>query len=54
MFLDEQNNVFVVDTDNNRIQKYISSGIITVASQGLYKPHSIYVDSSTDDMYILD
>lgn len=54
MFLDEQNNIFVVDTDNNRIQKYTSSGIITVASQGLYKPHSMYVDSSTGDMYILD
>ncbi len=54
MFLDEHNTLFVVDTDNDRIQKYTSSGSITVASQGLYKPQSMYVDSSTGDMYILD
>ncbi|CAF1384177.1 unnamed protein product [Rotaria sordida] len=36
------------------IQKYTSSDIITATSQGLNQPQSIYVDSSTDGMYILD
>jgi DNA-binding beta-propeller fold protein YncE len=54
IFLDKKNNIFVIDTNNNRIQKYSSSGVITVASQGLNQPQSIYVDNSTDNMYILD
>jgi hypothetical protein len=44
----------VIDTSNNIIQKYTSSGVINVASQGLNQPQSIYIDSSNDDMYILD
>ncbi|CAF5144304.1 unnamed protein product, partial [Rotaria sp. Silwood1] len=54
IFLDKRNNIFVIDTNNNRIQKYISSNIITVANQGLNQPQSMYVDNSTDNMYILD
>ena len=54
IFLDKQNNLFVIDPSFNRIQKYTSSDFITVASQGLNQPQSIYVDSSTNDMYILD
>ncbi|CAF1389808.1 unnamed protein product [Didymodactylos carnosus] len=64
LFIDNVNdNLYVADTRNNRIQKYsliapIDNGQgtigITVASQGLIAPQSIFVDTRTDDMYILD
>ncbi|UJR12508.1 hypothetical protein I4U23_016683 [Adineta vaga] len=57
------NTLYVVDTDNNRIQKYSlnetfnpQQGAIglTVASKGLIQPQSIFINSQTEDMYILD
>ena len=63
LFIDERNqNLYVADKSNNRIQKYsltqslpIDQGAIgtTVASEGLIKPSSIFVDSHTENMYIL-
>ncbi|UJR18507.1 hypothetical protein I4U23_005414 [Adineta vaga] len=63
-FIDNiHDNLYVVDTGNNRIQKYSltepfdpQQGAIgiTVASKGLIQPESIFVDSQTEDMYILD
>jgi len=54
MNLDKQNNIFVIDTDKNRIEKYSSSGVITFISEDLIQLQSIYVDSLTDDIYIIN
>ncbi|CAF4949204.1 unnamed protein product, partial [Rotaria sp. Silwood1] len=54
LYIDKKNNFFFIDKYNNKIQKYSSWGIINIISQGLMEPKSIYVDSSTDDIYILD
>ncbi|CAF0901432.1 unnamed protein product [Adineta ricciae] len=64
LFIDNvHDNLYLVDVYNNRIQKYSLTepydpylgaiGII-VASKDLNKPQSIFVDSETEDMYILD
>ncbi len=64
LFIDNiHDNLYVVDTGNNRIQKYSliepfdpqqGSIGVTVASKDLIQPQSIFVDSQTEDMYILD
>ena len=64
LFIDNiHNNLYVVDTENNRIQKYSltepfnpQQGAIgvTVASKDLIQVQGIFVDSQTEDMYILD
>ncbi|UJR19040.1 hypothetical protein I4U23_022171 [Adineta vaga] len=64
LFLDDiHDTLYVVDTQNNRIQKYflnetydIQVGLtgITVANTDLFRPQSIFVDIQTEDMYILD
>jgi hypothetical protein len=64
LFIDDINqNLYVVDTDNNRIQKYPLNEQIndkkgvngtTVAFQGLMSPTSIFVDTKSEDIYILD
>lgn len=64
LFIDQRNqNLYVVDKSNDRIQKYSlteslpsDQGAIgtTVASQGLIRPSSIFVDSHTENMYILN
>ncbi|CAF0901450.1 unnamed protein product [Adineta ricciae] len=64
IFIDDVHNTFyVADVDNNRIQKYFLNETynskmgatgITVASEGLILPQSIFVDIRTEDMYILD
>ncbi|UJR34657.1 hypothetical protein I4U23_027434 [Adineta vaga] len=64
LFIDNiHDNLYLVDMYNHRIQKYSLTepydpylgaiGII-VASKDLIKPQSIFVDSQTEDMYILD
>ncbi|CAF0901412.1 unnamed protein product [Adineta ricciae] len=64
LFIDNMHdNLYVVDTQNNRIQKYSltepydpQQGAVglTVASKNLIEPQSIFVDNETEDMYILD
>ncbi|CAF1338477.1 unnamed protein product [Adineta steineri] len=64
LFIDNVHDIlYVVDTNNNRIQKYSLNEIynmevgatgITVASKDLVSPQSIFVDIHTEDMYILD
>ncbi|UJR12735.1 hypothetical protein I4U23_016909 [Adineta vaga] len=62
LFIDNiHDNLYVVDTDNNRIQKYSliepydpQQGAVglTVASKGLIEPQSIFVDSQTEDIEV--
>ncbi|CAF1383132.1 unnamed protein product [Adineta steineri] len=64
LFIDDiHETLYVADTNNSRIQKYSLSEIynseigatgITVASKNLISPHSIFVDTITEDMYIMD
>jgi hypothetical protein len=64
LFIDDINqNLYVVDTDNNRIQKHSlneqindnkEANGITVVSQGLISPTSIFVDTKSENIYILD
>ncbi len=64
LFIDNiHDNLYVAHTNNSRIQKYSlnqpvsndqSATGITVASQNLIFPSSIFVDTQTEDMYILD
>jgi hypothetical protein len=54
MNLDKQNNILAIDTYKNRIETYSSSGVINVISEDLIQLQSIYVDSSTGDIYILN
>ncbi|UJR12428.1 hypothetical protein I4U23_016604 [Adineta vaga] len=64
LFIDNiHDTLYIADTNNNRIQKYLLTGIdhskmistgITVASKGLVLPQSIFVNVYTEDMYILD
>ncbi|UJR07210.1 hypothetical protein I4U23_011498 [Adineta vaga] len=64
LFVDNlHDNLYVVNTKNNRIRKYSLTQSfdphqgafeVTVASKGLIQPQSIFVDTQTEDMYILD
>ncbi|CAF0800532.1 unnamed protein product [Adineta steineri] len=64
LFIDDiHNTLYIADTGNNRIQKYllteinhskVSSTGITAASKDLILPQSIFVNIHTEDMYILD
>ncbi|CAF4545813.1 unnamed protein product, partial [Rotaria sp. Silwood2] len=56
LFLDMNNNIYIADTSNNRIQKYefLNKTITTVAHYGLASPSSLFVDSDTYNLYILD
>ncbi|CAF1005728.1 unnamed protein product [Didymodactylos carnosus] len=58
LFLDNKNNyIYIVDTNNSRIQRFApknNQSIETVAKLGLYLPQSIWIDSNTGDMYIID
>ncbi|CAF4241841.1 unnamed protein product, partial [Adineta steineri] len=64
IFIDDvHDTLYVVDAKNNRIQKYLLNEIynsevgaigITVARKGLILPQSIFVDTRTEDMYIMD
>lgn len=63
LFIDQRNqNLYVVDKSNNRIQRYsLNESLLndegatgtTVASEGLIEPSSIFVDTHTENMYIL-
>ncbi|CAF1241098.1 unnamed protein product [Didymodactylos carnosus] len=54
IWLDKEDNLFIAGTSNNRIQKYNGTVITTVASRGLISPTSLFIDSNTGDIYILD
>ncbi|CAF1595595.1 unnamed protein product, partial [Adineta steineri] len=64
LFIDNiHDTLYVVDTNNDRILKYLLNEIydtevgatgITVANQDLISPQSIFVDTNTEDMYIID
>ncbi|CAF1238487.1 unnamed protein product [Adineta ricciae] len=64
LFIDDVHDIlYVADTNNNRIQKYFlyqidhSTGLstgINVARKNLLLPHCIFIDTRTEEMYILD
>lgn len=56
LFLDNENNIYIADTKNNRIQKLdpFKKSVSTVAEVGLHRPSNLFVDIDTNDLYILD
>ncbi|CAF1393935.1 unnamed protein product [Adineta steineri] len=56
LFLDIHNNIYIADTNNDRIQRYdfLNKTISTVPYYGLTSPSSVLVNSYTNDLYILD
>jgi DNA-binding beta-propeller fold protein YncE len=59
--LDQQGNVYVADTDNNRIQVFSSNGTLISkwgkygAGNGTFRsPEGIAVDSSSGNVYVAD
>ncbi|CAF1559992.1 unnamed protein product, partial [Didymodactylos carnosus] len=58
LFLDKNNDVYIVNTGHDTIEKLIiankTTETIVDGSQGLNKPSSLFIDNKLDDMYILD
>ncbi|CAF0902356.1 unnamed protein product [Didymodactylos carnosus] len=58
LFLDKNNDVYIVNTGHDIIEKLIIANkrteTIVNISQGLNKPSSLFIDNKSDDMYILD